>query len=114
MRSPLKETEESKPATKQHRESVLRRAVMSVLDTYEFIYKEFDGAPTVDRDETGAKASQGSSHYDSKKERFTEDGDSQSETSYEFIYEQFDGAPTIDQVEMVEKTSPRFKGRSSK
>ena len=64
-----------------------------------------DGAPTVDRVETGAKASQGSSHYDSKKERFTEDGDSQSETSYEFIYEQFDGAPTIDRVEMVEKAS---------
>ena len=38
-------------------------------------------------------------------ERFTEDGDSQSETSYEFIYEQFDGAPTMDQVEMVEKAS---------
>ncbi|EJK69353.1 hypothetical protein THAOC_09399 [Thalassiosira oceanica] len=66
---------------------------------------ELDGAPTVDRVETGAKASQGSSHYDSKKERFTEDGDSQSETSYEFIYEQFDGAPTIDRVEMVEKAS---------
>ncbi|EJK61365.1 hypothetical protein THAOC_18162, partial [Thalassiosira oceanica] len=55
--------------------------------------------------ETEAKASQGLSHYGSKKECFTEDGDSQSETSYEFIYEQFDGAPTVDQVEMVEKAS---------
>ncbi|EJK61751.1 hypothetical protein THAOC_17704, partial [Thalassiosira oceanica] len=62
-------------------------------------------APSVDRVETGAKASQGLSHYGSKKERFTEGGDSQSETSYEFIYEQFDGAPTIDRVEMVEKAS---------
>ncbi|EJK76043.1 hypothetical protein THAOC_02212 [Thalassiosira oceanica] len=64
---------------------------------------ELDGAPTVERVETEAKTSQGPSHYGSKKERFTEDGDS--ETSYEFIYEQFDGAPTIDRVEMVEKAS---------
>ena len=62
-----------------------------------------DGAPTVDRVETEAKTSQGSSHYGSKKERFTEDGDSK--TSYEFIQEEFDGAPTIDRVEMVEKAS---------
>lgn len=64
-----------------------------------------DGAPTVDRVETEAKASQGSSHYGLKKERFTENGDSQLKTSYEFIYEQYDGAPTIDRVEMVEKAS---------
>ena len=65
-----------------------------------------DGAPTVDRVETEAKASQGSSHYGLKKERFTVFERRLSlKTSYEFIYEQYDGAPTIDRVEMVEKAS---------
>ncbi|EJK51240.1 hypothetical protein THAOC_29605, partial [Thalassiosira oceanica] len=72
-------------------------------------YSELDGAPTVDRVERRRRKQVGdrvaTARRGSKKERFTEDGDSQSETSYEFIYGEFDGAPTIDRVEMVEKAS---------
>lgn len=71
MRSPLQETEESKPATKQHkRERFSASGDVSPRCLTSSSTKSRMELPPVDQVETEAKTSRGPSHYGLKKERF--------------------------------------------
>ena len=72
MRSPLQETEESRPATAEREERFSTSGDVSSRRLTSSSARSWMELPLLIKVETVAKASQGSSHNGSKKERFIE------------------------------------------